>query len=203
MQSYIKYKLHKWARKGSWLSDLLDRMFLRNKKIAIVSDNCWGIRLYKNLNRPYNTPFIGLTIPPDDFLKIISNLEEYLNIELKISDFSNADKFPVAFLSGIRINFIHYKNEEDAIEKWNRRRLRLMSFLNENGIDSIIFKSCHVDSKDDVFVKKFKELDLKRKIFLEKDSIIIKRNGDFPDGLELYEIRLLYYFNFIKLFKYL
>ncbi|MDC9591621.1 DUF1919 domain-containing protein [Xenorhabdus sp. XENO-10] len=201
MQPYLKYKLHKFARKNSWLSDLLDKLLLKSKKIAIVSNNCWGIRLYKNLNLPYNTPFIGLAIPPDDYIKIISDLEKYLNIELTINDFIKSDNYPVALLSGIRINFIHYDNEQDAIKKWNRRRTRLLSFIKENSIDSIIFKFCPVDFEDGNFLERFRESNLKRKIFLGKNSVIIKRNGDFPDGLELYEIRLLYYWKLLNQFN--
>lgn len=153
------------------------------------------------MNRSYNTPFIGLAIPPDDYIKIISNLDEYLSVELTINDFIKLDNYPVAILSGVKINFIHYENEKDAIDKWNRRRLRLLSFIKENGIESIIFKFCYVDHPKEELINRFNELNLKRKIFLEKTSIINKRNGNFLDGLELYQVRFLYYREFLKLFR--
>lgn len=34
-----------------FLSDFLDRILLKNKEICIISNNCWGFRLYNILNR--------------------------------------------------------------------------------------------------------------------------------------------------------
>nr|CBA72531.1 exopolysaccharide biosynthesis protein [Arsenophonus nasoniae] len=183
--------------------DKIDFILLNKKKIAIVSNNCWNIRIYKNLKQPYNTPFVGLFISTPDFINMLPNLQNFLHLELKQSHFIKNDNYPIAILDGVKINFLHYKNSSSSIEKWNKRRLRLINFINENGLDSVIFKCCDSDSFDNNDQYKFDKLKFKRKIYFKniKNSMIMNLDGTFPDGIQLYKIRIAYYFKFIKLFR--
>jgi uncharacterized protein (DUF1919 family) len=42
---------------------------IKYKNFVIVSDNCWGAEIYQWFNRPYNTPFVGLGIYGDCYIK--------------------------------------------------------------------------------------------------------------------------------------
>ncbi|WP_272690273.1 DUF1919 domain-containing protein [Providencia sp. PROV152] len=210
MFSYLRYKINKIAKRQT-ITDSLDKFFLKNKKIAIVSNNCWNIGVYKNLNLKFNTPFIGLAIYPKDFIKLISNLEYYLKNPLQAEHFlheteyvdNRGNSYPVAILHGVTIHFIHYKNALEAVEKWNRRCSRLLDFIQNNSIDDVIFKCCDMDFKEQDNIIKFNELRFRRKIYIQnrQNSILLNRDGTFPDGIQLYKIRILYYLKFLYLFK--
>ena len=61
-----------------------DIALVENKNFVIVSDNCWGGSLYQWYNRPYNSPFVGLFIHGDCYIKLLSNFD-YLMILNKYS----------------------------------------------------------------------------------------------------------------------
>ncbi|RYD70513.1 MAG: DUF1919 domain-containing protein [Sphingobacteriales bacterium] len=100
------------------------------KEFCIISNNCWGAEVYKEFGLEYNTPFVGLFIPPLDFVKLCNDLPYYLAQPLqfikrsRFSDYQNIN-YPLAVLSDVEIHFVHYKSEEDAVSKWNRRRERM------------------------------------------------------------------------------
>lgn len=108
---------------------------LRHCKFTIICNNCFGGHIYETLKRPYNTPTVGLYIFAEDYIKFIENLEMYLNEDLKFIKKSrfkechkehNEKKYPIGLLSNnLEIHFLHYKTEEEAKSKWNRRRARI------------------------------------------------------------------------------
>lgn len=51
---------------------------LKNKDFSLVSDDCWGGFLYKQLGLKYNTPFMWLFIFNNDYLKLVKELKLYL-----------------------------------------------------------------------------------------------------------------------------
>lgn len=52
---------------------------IEDRNFTIISNNCWGGELYKELNLAYNTPFIGLFIYAPCYIKMLKNLRFYLN----------------------------------------------------------------------------------------------------------------------------
>jgi len=112
------------------------RWLVGKKEFCIISNDCWGAEMYKLLNRRYNTPFIGLMLMSPCYISLLENLKYNLGLPLifkKSSRYSSMQKinagtdFPVAVLgdSGIEIQFLHYKTEESAREKWERRVKRI------------------------------------------------------------------------------
>lgn len=103
------------------------------KEFCIISNNCWGAEIYKDFGLEYNTPFVGLFIPPLDFVKLCNDLPNYLKQEMqfvsksKFSDYQQVN-YPLGTLEDIEIHFVHYKNIDEAIAKWNRRRGRMPEF---------------------------------------------------------------------------
>ena len=108
---------------------------LRNTPFCIVANNCLGSRLYKILGREYNTPFMGLFLMPECFAKLVANFDEYMDKDInfiKKSKYSphnepgrGADQYPVGLLGDLELHFVHYNTEEDALEKWHRRKARM------------------------------------------------------------------------------
>lgn len=88
-------------------------------RFCIISDDCWGGQLYRQLKIPYLTPTVGLFIKPSDYLRYIEEFDLIHQEDLK---FIKTDKtYPVATLSGVEIHFMHYKSEEEARRKYLKR----------------------------------------------------------------------------------
>lgn len=115
----------------------IHKLGLKNKKFSIISNNCWGGYVYQRYGLQYRTPFIGLYIFAPDYIKMLKSLEKYLKKEITFiepneSKYKNEliktnrlGKYPIGLLEDIELHFLHYKNEKEALEKWNRRLKRL------------------------------------------------------------------------------
>lgn len=111
---------------------------LKNKDFTMISNNCFAGWIYRRYNLPYLTPTVGLFIMPKDYIKFLNNLKYYMEKELKfispneskykdyISSIDNRfGKYPIGVLEDIELHFLHYKDKEEALEKWNRRKQRI------------------------------------------------------------------------------
>jgi uncharacterized protein (DUF1919 family) len=116
----------------------------------IISNTCVGQFIIKNKNLfPYNNPFIGSLIPNDlEYIKLINNLEYYLNVEPVIGQpkentvfhIQNKSKYylhksiplpyPVVLLDDIEIHFIHENDNNLCIDKFKRRLNRTKNIIN-------------------------------------------------------------------------
>ncbi|MDU2670586.1 MAG: DUF1919 domain-containing protein [Clostridium sp.] len=135
----------------------------KNKDFSIISNNCWGGFVYQHLKLDYKTPFIGLFLLPDDYIKLLNNLEYYLGCNLKFTDNPkhvakvDGKEYPVGILDDVEIYFMHYKSKEEALEKWNRRVKR----LNFNNL-FIVFAETKLCSKTNI--DEFNKVKYKNKI---------------------------------------
>lgn len=153
------------------------RINLKNRDFTIISNNCWGGRIYDKYALPYKTPTIGLWIPPSDYVKFLENMEQYLKIELKQINYTEShvrdllvanketgrcnlelDKMIIGRLGDIDIIFLHYNSFDDAKEKWNRRKKR----INKN---NILVKMNDQNNCSEEDIKKFLLLDYENKLF--------------------------------------
>jgi uncharacterized protein (DUF1919 family) len=137
LYSKISYKL---KRISSQVVDYLYSKYAKRKlkqhKFCIICNNCFGGHLYEATNRPYNTPTVGLYFFSEDYIKFVENLDTYLKEDLnfiKESRFEecrkehDVKKYPIGLLSNnLEIHFLHYKTEEEAEIKWNRRKERVI-----------------------------------------------------------------------------
>lgn len=102
---------------------------LEVKDFTVISNNCWGGILYKDLNLPYGTPFVNMFMFADCYIKLVKNLDSYLASELHISDvsryFTGPSFYPIGHLNDIEIHFIHYTFKDSVVEFWNRRIKRI------------------------------------------------------------------------------
>lgn len=110
------------------------RSKLKTKDFTIISNNCWGGFVYQYYGLKYNSPTIGLFFVGSDYVKFCNNIKHYIKQELEFIPFETSknyeiikggEPYPVGRLDDIEIYFMHYKSQEEATEKWNRRCQRI------------------------------------------------------------------------------
>lgn len=145
-----------------------------NPSFTIISNNCWAGHVYRYFNVPYNSPTIGLFFYSKDYVKFVKNLKYYLSLELEFIPLEeskweddlrlhNNTYFPIGKLGDIEIMFLHYKTQEEAKAKWQRRAKR----VNWN---NLFFKMSEQNLCDYECLKEFDSLPTSRKFcFTTKD----------------------------------
>lgn len=109
---------------------------LNNSHFTIISNNCWGGHVYRYFRLPYESPTVGLYFYTDDYIRFLSQLRNYVSKEIKFIKPSDSKYYnellrrgeinkPIGLLGDVEIVFLHYKSEEEAEEKWNRRCKRI------------------------------------------------------------------------------
>lgn len=147
-----------------------DRKKIINKNFTIISNNCWGGLVSRDFNFQYKSPFVGLFIMTPDFIKLIKNLEYYMEQNLEFVAESKFEQvnlqrktsyFPIAMLGDVEIDFQHYKSEKEAYEKWNRRKNRIVW-------DNLYFKLAEKYNCTYKDLKQFDELPFENKLVFTK-----------------------------------
>lgn len=104
---------------------------LRNKKMrkklknkpSIIANHCIGGIISHDLGLKFLSPTVNLKILPDDFIKFIENLQEYLDADFV--EIPSELPYPVGRLKDITVYFVHYKTFDEAVKKWNERKARI------------------------------------------------------------------------------
>lgn len=96
---------------------------LLNHQFSIFSQNCIGSIIYHDLGEQFCSPTINMKFEPNGFVNFVANLPDSLN--WKISFISSDKAYPVGFVGGSFVEFVHYKNQQEVLEKWNQRKLRV------------------------------------------------------------------------------
>lgn len=140
---------------------------IKNKDISIISNNCFGGIFCRNNNLKYLSPTCGMFFIGREYIKFIYNMKYYLEQELcfiNILDSNYSDylkkiqyKGLIGKLGDLEICFLHYKNEDEAREKWNRRKKRI-------NFDKIVYKFNDQNMCTYEDLKKFDEFEAKNKI---------------------------------------
>lgn len=150
-----------------------NRRKLKNTDFTIISNNCWGGRTYQKFGIKYYSPTIGLFILGHDFVKFCSDFENYLKKELVFipwetssyyTELKNDIPYPIAKLGDIEIYFMHYKSEQEARKKWNRRLERV-------NFEHILFKLSQREGCSREDIETFMTLPLKSKLCLAYDKV--------------------------------
>jgi len=108
---------------------------VKDKSFTIFSNDCYGGEIYRIMQMPYNTPFVGLMLMGPCYLKFLSEPHKYLKSTFTFIEESKYDEinklrnlkgmYPIGLLNDIEVHFLHYETEQDAIEKWQRRATRI------------------------------------------------------------------------------
>ncbi len=113
---------------GRHAIDRKNRKRLRNPDISIIASNCNGGIISHDLGLEFRSPFVNLWMEPGDYIKLISNLKEYLRSDLSFIS-EEGIPYPVAMLKDVKIYFQHFKTKEEAESCW-KRRLKRMNYDN-------------------------------------------------------------------------
>ena len=179
---------------------------VKSRNFSIISNNCWAGTIYRYLDMPYLSPTAGLYFFSEDFIKFVSDLHHYLNTPLEFIDAKESKYFkelerrnqtdkPLGIIDDVEIVFLHYKTQEEAKEKWDRRKARV-------NYDNIILKFSRMNLCTQKHIEVFDSLPFKNKIFINnqtpvkyKSEIylnlpdneygIIRDNEPFPGKLRL------------------
>lgn len=113
----------------------LQRKRIKNTDFTIISNNCWGGGIYEVLGLPYKTPTVGLFFFSECYVKFLQDLKGNLNQEIHFINESKYEKgnqlrassyYPIGMIGDeIEIHFLHYTSEDEAREKWDRRKSRV------------------------------------------------------------------------------
>lgn len=100
------------------------RKKLSNTSFSLISSNCNGGFILHDLGVRFNSPFINLWIKPKDFIKILTDLRNFMDMPL-IFTYENGIDYPVGLIRDVKIYFMHYDSEAEAEAKWNERKQRI------------------------------------------------------------------------------
>lgn len=131
---------------------------------TIICNNCFGARISQELHLPYNSPTVGLFIRFPDYILFLEHLKDLCAKPLSFRE-KTGGNYPIGVLHvddrEIEIHFLHYKNNEEASEKW-RRRCNRMDFNN------LLIIGSETDSCSLEDIVNFSKLPYKNKIFFTK-----------------------------------
>ena len=102
---------------------------LQRSQLSIFSVNCFGGIISNLLGLPFRTPFVNLFLPNKDFIKFLKFPHVYLKEPpIYQKHHYSSDKsldYPVASIGDISINMMHYKNFDESVEAWEKRKQRI------------------------------------------------------------------------------
>ena len=151
---------------------------IHDKNFTIISNNCWGGHVYRYFNMNYLSPTVGLYFYTDEYIRFIQNLSQYINTNLIFIDYRDSKykadllrtgniNVPIGLLGDIEIVFLHYKTQEEAYEKWNRRLERI-------NFNNIVYKMSEQNLCTTEAMKKFDKIPEPRKFVLTSNNYNIK-----------------------------
>lgn len=128
---------------------------LKNNDFSIISSNCIGMFMYKDMGLKYLSPTINLSIPMNDFVKMAENLRWYM--EQKITQAETKEHYPVGYLGDVEVRFIHYSTFEEAVWKWEERKKRI-------NWDNLFIAGAERDGCTYGTIRRFQQLPYKNKV---------------------------------------
>ena len=185
------------------------RKRLQGHAFTLVTNNCWGAHIYQILGRAYQSPFIGLFIPPEDYMRLIPDVVRLVRSPVEFIGVSRHEavedfrarrelRYPIGLLgSEVELHFMHYQSREEAAEKWGRRTARCSWDRN-----SLFFKFCDHDGATDDQLRAFDDMaELSRVCFVGRRvdgtarAVFVKDcvSERVPDGGELSKLSPRYF----------
>ena len=146
----------------------LRRKKLKRDDFTIISNNCWGGFVYRYFGLPYLSPFVGLYVWTDDYMRLLENIEYYLScplvqIQLSESKYKNMiiereqQNKILAKLDDVEMVLLHYPSWEEAKEKWDRRVARV-------NYENLVVKLSRQNLCTDEHIERFQKMKFDKKI---------------------------------------
>lgn len=156
---------------------------LKNRNFTIIANNCWAGKVYQRYGLPYMTPTVGLYFWAEDYIRFISDLKYYMSLELSMIPATRSKHYdmlvnrnqllvPIGKLDDIEIVFLHCKTEQEAIEKWERRKKRI-------NWDNLYIKFSMMNCCKEEHLDLFKQVDCEAKVAFVNTEELTKKGGCF------------------------
>ncbi len=146
---------------------------VHNTHFSVISNNCWGAEIYRELDLPYATPFVGLFLFSPCYIRMLKNLKGYLSqslsfVETSLYEEANRERetmtYPIGLLGGdVEVHFQHYKNTQEAEEKWSRRTSRILW-------DRLFVEFCDRDRFTMPLLEEFEKMEFVHKVFFSSKN---------------------------------
>ena len=170
------------------------RKKINNTDFTIISNNCWGGICYEYFGLPKDSPTVGTYFFAEDYIKFISNLKYYLNTQIRIIKAEESKHYkslkekneldvPIGVLDDVEIVFLHYRDPELAVQKWNRR-------IKSVNYDNIIIKFSYMNECNDEIISRFRKITGVKKICFiggkgeNTDDIIYLKEYESPNVID-------------------
>lgn len=131
---------------------------LKNSKVSIISDNCWGGIAYATLGLECLSPFKNLFVTEREYLKLLSDMRYYMGCSFELSrfaiDVNSKEEYPVMRLEDIEVHCCHEKDPDLARKKWNKR-LEKINWEN-------LFVSMYTEDKE--MAEEFLDINYEKKV---------------------------------------
>lgn len=166
----VKGKLHKESL----------RRKNKNTDFTLITQNCIGGVIYNILGLEFKSPTINLFIEGENFVKLVENLEYYMSVEATpkeecyVDPIDSSISYPKIAIDDIEICCLHYKNCQEAIDAWEKRRKRV-------NLDNVYVIGNSWNLQDEALIGRLLENKYKTVIFTMKaypDKRCIQLPGD-------------------------
>ena len=155
----------------------------------LITNNCQSVGIYHLLNIPYETAFIGHYIQDDlQYLKFCKNYNYYVN-QIPIFDKATLpfdqiedikrDSYPTMYLDDIEINWIHENNQEECLNKYNRRLQRSKTKIPFFIWGDSLLHQFHDDNTRDYIISEFTKIP--NSLYVTKDIHFYWQDCKFND----------------------
>lgn len=106
--------------------DFISYIKLKESRISIISDCCWGGFVYHRLKLKFTSPFINSYIETQDYISLLENLDDHLEKPLELNhELTMHTNISVGRLGNVSIYFPHDESFKAAKIKWEERKARL------------------------------------------------------------------------------
>jgi uncharacterized protein (DUF1919 family) len=164
-----------WRRR---LAAKIMRARVTNRDFTIISNDCFGGMAYEELGRRYESPFVGLFVLPEDYIRLLRNLKPACERPIRFKEHSRHERinawrqnipqrdYPIGVVGDdVEVHFLHYANREAAEAKWTRRVERIHW-------DNLFVKICwHEEENMTSWLREFDAMPFARKLSLVPHEI--------------------------------
>ena len=152
------------------------RKSLRVTDFSIISNNCWGGKVYLRYGLPYMSPTVGLYFFAEDYIRFIKNLKYYMSLPITVIPPEESAYYeilkkrgqlncPIGKLDDVEIVFLHYHSSQEAVEKWERRKKRI-------NWEKLIVKFSEMNCCEPQHLNEFAQIDFETKFaFVATDNL--------------------------------
>lgn len=139
------------------------RQQLDGMEFSVFSNNCIGGVFLHDAGKRFNSPLVNLAMEGRSFITYLENPRAYLKPKF---EFIKEPRIacPIGICGEIKVTFVHYKTEDEAIKKWIDRSQRII------WDDIYIIATGHDGLEQHELMERFNALPYENKIMFTHDD---------------------------------